>query len=110
MKRTNHLSENLRVYQKMKGCTQAEYSAKPGVPTSTLQTMLNSGNTTLHPADAMNISLDEPMLSRRRPEVEERSRQLMQEGAWYWEMTEARQKAVCHHVSDLVRPVNTDEG
>lgn len=112
MKRTNHLSENLRAYQKMKGCTQAEFSAELGVPTSTLQTMLYSGNTTLDTllqlADAMDISLDELVLRRRSPEVDERIRQLMQEFAWYSEMTEERQKAVWYHVCELARLVKSD--
>ena len=96
----------------MKGCTQAEFSAELGVPTSTLQTMLYSGNTTLDTllqlADAMDISLDELVLRRRSPEVDERIRQLMQEFAWYSEMTEERQKAVWYHVCELARLVKSD--
>ena len=114
MKRTNYLSENLRAYQKMKGCTQAEFSAELGVPTSTLQTLMYSGNTTLdtllHLAEAMDISLDELVLCRRSPEVDKRIRQLMQEFAWYSEMTEERQQAVWYHVCELVRLVKTDWG
>lgn len=98
----------------MKGCTQAEFSAELGVPTSTLQTLLYSGNTTLdtllHLADVMDISLDELVLSRQRPEVDARIRQLMQEFAWYSEMNEDRQSAVWYHVCELMRLVKSDEG
>ena len=114
MKRTNHLSENLRAYQKMKGCTQAEFSAELGVPISTLQTILYSGNTTLdtllHLSDAMDISLDELVLRQKRPEVDARICQLMEEFAWYSEMNEERRKAVWYHVCELVRLVKLDEG
>lgn len=97
----------------MKGCTQAEFSAELGVPTSTLQTLLYSGNTTLdtllHLADAMDISLDELVYCQKAPEIDARIHQLMQEFAWYSEMTEERQNAVWYHVCELVRLVKTNE-
>lgn len=113
MKRKNHLSENLRAYQKLKGCTQAELSAELGVPTSTLQTLLSNGNTTLdtllHLAEAMNISLDELVFQQRGPEIYERLRQIMCEFAWYSEMTDERQEAAWYHVRELLRIMRKHE-
>jgi len=114
VKRTNHLSENLKAYQKMKGCTQAELSAELGVPVSTLQTLLTGGNTTLdtllHLSEAMDASLDELVLCHRGIEVYERLRQLMEEFTWYSEMTEERQEIVWYHVSELLRILKRNEG
>ena len=113
VKRQNYLSENLRAYQKMKGCTQAEFSAELGVPTSTLQTVLYSGNTTLdtllHLAEALDVSLDELVCCRQNPQGYAWFRQMMQGFGWYVEMDEERQNAVWYHVCQLIQLVKTNE-
>ena len=113
MKRENHLSENLKAYQKFKGCTQAELSAELGVPASTLQTILSGGNTTLDTvirvSNAMDASLDELVCRQRSPELYARLRQLMFEFAWYAEMTEEQREMVWYHVSELLRIVKRDK-
>ena len=113
MKRENHLSENLKAYQKFKGCTQAELSAELGVPPSILQSILSNGNTTLDTvirvSNSMDASLDELVCCRQSIELFACVRQLMYEFGWYAEMTEEQQERVWHHVSELLRITKQDK-
>lgn len=114
MKRENHLSENLRAYQKIKGYTQAELSAELGVPVSTLQTILSSGNTTLDTvirvSNAMDASLDELVCRQQSPELHAKLRQLMFEFTWYAEMNADQQELVRYHVGELLSIIKRDRG
>ena len=106
MKRENRLSENLRAYQKMRGYTQAELSRELGIPPSTLQTLMRSGNTTLDTlmqlSDSMDASLDELVYSQSIREYE-RMRQLLDDLERYADMSHEERKRVWYHLSELAR-------
>ena len=63
MERINRLAENLRIYQRERGKTMAEFSAELGIARSTLQSVMMDGNTTadtlIRVANGLNVTLDE---------------------------------------------------
>ena len=63
MENANHLSENLRAYQRAQGKSLTGLSAELGIARSTVQSVLSDGNTTLDTliriAHATNSTLDE---------------------------------------------------
>ena len=107
MKKENRLSENLRAYRKVRGRTQAELSKEPGVPVSTLQTVLRGGNTTLDPlirlSHAMDASLDEPVFSEHGTEGDALLRKLMTDFGYYANMTEEQRAMAWYHMRELGR-------
>lgn len=113
MKRKNHLSENLKAYQRWKGYTQMELSEELGVPRSTLQALLADGNTTLETliqlADRLNVSLDELVFAEKAPEIYERARRLLFELLWYSEMKAEQKEAVCYHVCEALKIMMDNE-
>ena len=63
MERNNHLSENLKAYQRAKKKSLAEFSQELGVARSTVQSVMTDGNTTVDTlvrmANALHVSLDD---------------------------------------------------
>lgn len=59
----NHLAENLRLHQHLRGASLAEFSEELGIARSTVQSILSDGNTTVDTlvrmANAIDVSLDE---------------------------------------------------
>ena len=63
MEYSNKLSENLKAYQKKRGCSLTEFSRELDISKSTLQSVMKCGNTTLDTLlrleKALNTSLDD---------------------------------------------------
>lgn len=61
--RNVRIAENLKCYQELYQCSQAEFAEKLGIPKSTLQSVMQDGNTTLDTLikiqQGLHISLDE---------------------------------------------------
>ncbi len=113
MKRKNNLSDNLRAVQKARHVTQAEFARMLDMPKSTLQTVMDSGNTTLDTliniAANLNVSLDELVFG-----AEQSGRQWLVEAmihsvSWFTQQPAERQKLLCYHLNSLLDILTCEE-
>ena len=113
MKRKNLLSDNLRAFQRARHITQAEFARELDVPKSTLQTVMESGNTTLDTliniSERLNISLDELVFGTELPNRERLVEALLHSLSWFAEQPAARQKALCYHFNSILNILTREE-
>ena len=113
MKRGNHLSENLKAFQKARQITQAEFARELDVPKSTLQTVMDSGNTTLDTliniSENLNVSLDELVFGAELSNRERLVEALLRSLGWFTEQPADRQTALCYHINNILNLLTREE-
>ena len=107
MKRDNHLSDNLKAYQREQGKTLSEFSRDIGVAKSTLQSVMVDGNTTVDTliriANALGVTLDELVFGNiQRVEIDT-VRKVLSEVEWYVQIPGDKQEKMVYHLSELMK-------
>ena len=107
MKRDNHLSDNLKVYQREQGKTLSEFSREIGIAKSTLQSVMVEGNTTVDTliriANGLNITLDELVFGEIQTEQIGNVKELLTEIQWYTQLAEEKRERLRYHLREIVR-------
>ena len=108
MERNNRLSENLRLYQKSRGKTLAEFSSDLGIARSTVQSVLLDGNTTvdtlIRMANALEVSLDELVFGMPAPGVSS----LINDSSWFTRLPPREQDRFRCCLEELFRLARRD--
>ncbi len=107
MKRDNHLSDNLKVYQREQGKTLSEFSREIGVAKSTLQSVMIDGNTTVDTliriANGLDITLDDLVFGEMQTEQIDKVKKLLTEMQWYMQLAEEKRERLRYHLQEIVR-------
>lgn len=102
MKKNRNFARNLEAFQREKRLTLTEFAEEIGIARTTLQSVLNDGNTTLDTAVRISEKVGVPLdvLLSAEPLSEEFSmiRQLVQGFEWFRSLDEERQEAVLYHL------------
>ena len=107
MKRDNHLSDNLKTYQRVRGKTLSEFSREIGIAKSTLQSVMVDGNTTVDTliriANALGVTLGELVFGNiQRVEIDA-VRKVLSEVEWYVQIPGDKQEKMVYHLSELMK-------
>lgn len=107
MKRDNHLSDNLKAYQKIREKTLSEFSREIGIAKSTLQSVMVDGNTTVDTliriANGLDITLDDLVFGEMQTEQIDKVKNLLTEMQWYTQLAEEQQERLRYHLLEIVR-------
>ena len=113
MKRKNDLSNNLKAVQKALHVTQAEFARMLDIPKSTLQTVMESGNTTLDTliniAVKLDVSLDELVFGAEPFDKQWLVGAMIHGVSWFTEQPPERQKLLCYHLNSLLDILTREE-
>ena len=113
VKRKNHLASNLKAFQRARHITQAEFARELDVPKSTLQTVMDSGNTTLETliniSESLNVSLDELVFGAEMSNRERLVEALLRSISWFTEQPADRQKELCYHINSILNILTREE-
>ena len=109
MEQRNHLSDNLKAYQKARSLSMTEFSEELGIPKSTLRSVMRDGNTTLDTAirlaEGLGVSLDELVYDKYLPERVSLAQMLLRGLGWYAALPKEKQAAVAFHINELLKVV-----
>ena len=106
MKKPNYLSRNLNAYREIFNKTYVEFSEELNIPKSTLQSIIQNGNTTLDTLlileAELGVSLDElvhgEMLARKYDFV----KGILFKTEWYPKLTPSQMEEVCYCMDRLL--------
>ena len=105
MERNNHLSDNLRAYQREREQTLSEFSRELGIAKSTLQSVMADGNATvdtlIRMANALGVSLDELVFDRIPPTRLDKIHYLISELNWYMRLPAQKQDLFRSYLTEL---------
>ena len=108
MERNSRLSDNLRLYQKARGETLAEFSAGLGIARSTVQSVLIDGNTTVDTlvrmANALNVSLDELVFGASAADGSG-VQDFVDDSCWFARLSPEEQSRFRYYLSELFKLV-----
>ena len=114
MKKRNHLSENLKSYQKQRGCSLAEFSEELGVARSTLRSVMREGNTTLDTllrlGDGLEVTLNELVYGERPLSGQEQVQALIRSIAVYCELPVEKQEEFWRHLNGIMEVIRGGRG
>lgn len=100
------IAENLRCYQELHKYSLAEFAEKLGVPKSTLQSVMQDGNTTLDTLvkiqQGMNTSLDELVYGEMAEAMSNGLHELLKGISRYAEMETEHQDRVRYYLLELL--------
>lgn len=112
MQETNRLSDNLKSFQKERGSNLKEFSAELGIPKSTLQSVLQDGNTTLETLlriqSALGISLDALVFGDPEDPSKDQVRAIMECASLYSQLAPGKQKEFHFYMNKLVELFQKD--
>ena len=113
MEKANHLSENLRAYQRAQGKSLAELSTEFGIARSTIQSVMADGNTTLDTliriADATHCSLDELVFGGQSARQMDGVRSFMGQMEWFAGLPAEKQEKFAFHLMEMIKLLEHDE-
>ena len=113
MEKKNNLSNNLKMYQRLRNKTMSEFSEELSIPRATLRSILSSGNTTLYTAiqiaSALHVSLDELVFGDSGRETFSRIQGLLNQMSWYDTLPPEKQASALYHITELLKLL-IDEG
>lgn len=105
--KSRNFAENLRNLRTALNLSYAEFSQELDVPKTTLQSIMEDGQTTLHTAMHISGKLDIPLDTltngRLSPQQIRRLDGFMSHLGWYDRLPEEKQKAVRHHIFSLLQ-------
>ena len=105
--KSRNFAENLRNLRAALNLSHAEFSQELGVPKTTLQSIMEEGQTSLHTAmhisDKLGVPLDTLTNGRLSPQQIRRLDGFMSHLEWYDRLPEEKQKTVQHHVVSLLQ-------
>ena len=105
MKRSNHLSKNLKVFQQERGKTQAEFSEELGIPKSTVQAIKVDGNTTvdtlIRMANALNVSLVDLLFGELPLKKIHDVQRFLCDVGWFMKLNAEKQEKFRYHLGEL---------
>lgn len=109
MEKRNHLSDNLKAYQKARSLSMAEFSEELGIPKSTMQSIMAEGNATmdtvLRLSERLGVPLDKLVHDEHLSENLGLAQWLLRGLEWYTALPQEKQTAVAFHVNELLKAV-----
>lgn len=112
MERKNNLSKNLKAFQVASGKTLAEFSSELGIPSSTVQSIMNSNNTTAYTlvriSDALHISMDDLMFEDLSTEPFDKLLYFVRHLVHFEKLSPDKQKKFLYHCYELLKLIQTE--
>ena len=113
MERDNHLSDNLKAYQRARDETLTEFSSYLGIARSTLRSVMVDGNTTVDTlvriANALGVTLNELVFGRVPPAWMDRLQGLVSTMGWYVQLPAYKQGLLLYHLSGICLLMGEEE-
>lgn len=107
-----NLGENLRNMRSARGLSLAEFSRELDIPKTTLQSILDHGQTslytTLHISHKLGIPLDTLTNGVLSGQQFRRLDGFLESLKWFDRLTKKKQEEVCHHVLSLILLMQED--
>ncbi|MBR2132601.1 MAG: helix-turn-helix transcriptional regulator [Oscillospiraceae bacterium] len=110
MDKHRNFAKNLAAIRNAREESLAEFSKELGVPKSTLQAILNEGNTTLytalHISERLNISLDELANDTTLSQRFDVFHNILRSLHWFSSLSQTQQEAVKYHLYQILEVMN----
>ncbi len=112
MERNNHLSDNLKAYQRVRNKNLAGFSVELGITRSTVQSIMVDGNTTVDTlvrmANALHVSLDELVFGELPTKRLDDVQHFLNDVGWFVKLSPEKQESFRYHLETLLKLLEYD--
>ena len=112
MEKDNNLSNTLKTLCRERGKSLAEFSSELGIPKTTMQSVINTGNTSLDTlirlSNASGLSLDELVFGEVLAQYGIHVSTMLRNLDCYSKLPEKKQKLFRYHLDELLKLVGYD--